>query len=253
MLRVYERLGVMGDTDQDPYLSTVARAGSQYLTAYQKALQMGVPREQAFAITRDQIIAAEQANRQSKDDELFFVENKGDLTDFPEVQGKGRAQMLDFINKKGKPLSITEARKLQELTANLDRAALSVDNPQDPDSIKEGKEQAYEAKHGRGPKTAAEWAEAWTLYRAQTVNPRQKELDDYIEMLTELGKRIPGQATNVPQIPAPQNALPQEPAAVPVAPQATPSKTPVPQAPAAPAARKPGLSPLSQIRNVLKP
>ncbi len=282
MVATYQKL--RQPVRKDPFEAIVAKEGSDLLKGYRAAIQAGEDPMQAFSKVRDVVMKRREASKASKDDELFFVEKGGDLEDFEELKAKGatRAQMLDHIHKKGKPLTATEARKLSELQTGIDAVLAGLDNAED-------KEAAFEEAKGHKPKTEQEWRDAYEILKGRKLAPKQKEYDDYLTILEENGKRIPGRKPIAPAANVPHGTLPIVPAAtpeatgLPIAPPPTgPPAVPVipagvspfdggptsirtaPIPPAAPPAaigappplspvKKPGLSPLSQVRQALKP
>ncbi len=135
MVRTWQRM--QQPVRKDPYEAMVAKEGADYLQAYRAAVANGQEPMEAFSEFRDVVKQQTDKSKASKDDELFFVEKGGELEDFAELQqkGAGRAEMLDFIRKKGKPLASTEAKKLSELQADMDSAAALMD-PQSEEAQK---------------------------------------------------------------------------------------------------------------------
>jgi hypothetical protein len=243
MVRTWQRM--QQPVRKDPYESIVAKEGSKYLKTYRELREAGHDASEAFSFARDAAKKDKEAGVAAKDDELFFVEKGGDLEDFGTLQqkGAGRAEMLDFIHKKGKPLASTEAKRLSDLQAEMDSAAALMD-PQSEEAQKahiDEKVEAFKTKYGREPVTAPEWQESYTILEGQKVGPKRKAYEDYITILEENGKRIPkAKAAAVPIVPVAPGAVPPvaAPAAVPIVPAVKP---------------KAGMSPLSQVRSALKP
>jgi hypothetical protein len=226
---------------KDPYEDEVATAGSKYLDSYRRARQSGTDPAAAFAVVRDTIVKDKEGAKAKEDEELWFVEKGGDLSDLTTLRGKSKAEKLDFINKKGKPLTTTEGKKLSELQAEVENAlgALSFDNDDDYES-------AIIEAYGKKPASEQEWQDAYFKLKEKVVGPKQKAYNDYLDVLVEQNKRIPGaKPMTMPTAPAiPANGIPPAPATSPY--DGGPAAVPPP-------AKKPGLSPLSQVRQALKP
>lgn len=224
---------------KDPFEAKVAGEGAQHLTDYRKRLQEGQSPMDSFAQFRD-VIKAEEEKAKTKpateDEELWFVEKGGSLEDYGVLkkQGASKGQMLEAIQQKGKPITTTEGKKLNELQSNIEAAVglMTYDNEDDY-------EKDIIAAYGKKPETEQEWQEAYFKLKEKKVGPAKKAYDDYIEVLLEQNKRIPGLTK-----PAPPNGLPAAPA-----PSTFDGGTPA----TVPAPKKAGTSPLSQVRQALKP
>lgn len=257
MVQTYQRIHRPTKAEEDPYETPIAKEGADYLRAYRMARDSGQDPTEAYGEVMDHVRMKKEAGQKKQDDELFFVEKGGDLEDFGDLQAKGatRAQMLDFINKKGKPLTTSEAKKLAELQAEVDTALTSVDSYGEENKaqyVTDAKE-AFSLKYPERPFTDSkqDWEDAYFALKDKRVGPKTKAHDDFIQILQENGKRIP----------APRGAV--KPAIVPAVPVAPTAAAPVTTVspfdggpvvvPAAEIPRKPGISPLAEVRKALKP
>lgn len=251
MVRTWQKM-TQPTTQRDPYEHELGKEGSAHLDKYRDLVSRGMSNGAAYSHVRDDVNKAREASKKTQDDELFFVEKGGDLDDFEALKtaGASRAQMLDHINKKGKPLTSTEAKKLSELQSDMD-ASLKMLDPQGEEAMKahdDEKIEAFKTKYGREPSTKPEWEEAFMMLKASKVGPKEKAYQDYLTILEENGKRIPkakgaaAPAAVVPQAKSPYDGGAPAIVAPPVAPAVVP-----------PVKAKTGLSPLSQVRQALKP
>lgn len=216
---------------KDPYEDEVATAGSKYLDSYRRARQSGTDPAAAFAAVRDTITKDKEGAKAKEDEELWFVEKGGDLSDLPTLKGKSKAERLQHIRDKGIPLTTSESNKLSELQSDLDNAMAGMEYD-DPDKYTSAIEDVY----GRKPATEKEWQEAYFKLKEKNVGPAQKALNAHLDALREQNKRIPGQSPartqSAPASPQTPNVVPsaQAPPAVvaPPRPEPAPQPTPAP-------------------------
>lgn len=193
-------------TQHDPYEAQLAREGSIHLDAYRHGLEAGMDPTQAFSRVRDAIIKEKEAKAKHDDDELFFVKEGGDLSDLPALQAKGasRAQMLDFVKKKGKPLGLSDRTRLAKLQSAIDEAGNFAGNYGDDEA-----EQARYGKEAMGAfakahpdkvfnvKSKDDWDSAYAALKEEKVAPAQEAYNNYLDELKDAGMRVPGMK-NVP-------------------------------------------------------
>lgn len=231
---------------KDPFEAKVAGEGAQHLTDYRKRVEMGQDPMDSFAQFRD-VIKAEEEKAKTKpateDEELWFVKEGGSLEDYGMLKQKGasKGQMLEAIKQKGPaptPLKTTEREEFDELKFTLDKALEEVSKfDGDPDKYEDAIIDAY----GRKPDTEKEWQDAYFALKKKLVGPAQKAYNDRIDALLEQNKRIPGLTK------------PATPIAAPVAPAAAPAPLDGGAPATPPPVKKAGISPLSQVRQALKP
>jgi hypothetical protein len=237
---------------KDPYEDEVATAGSKYLDSYRKARQAGTDPAAAFAVVRDTITKDKEGAKAQEDEELWFVEKGGDLSDLPTLKGKSKAERLQHIRDKGIPLNSTESGKLAELQSELETATGLMEYGDSKEEQERYKADVKTALGGRDPVTREDWDAGYAKLKAGKVGPAQKALETYLGALSEMNKRIPGQSPSraqtpaaAPVAPAPANVLPaaQAPPAVDegAAVIPPPDAAPVPTAP--PAAPAPSVTP----------
>lgn len=195
---------------KDPFEAKVAAEGAGHLKNYRGQIQQGMQPMDAYAQFRDAVKKEEEAAAKTgtvKDEELWFVEEGGDVADYAALkqQGASRGKMLEAIRKKGKPITTTEGKKLAELQSDMEAAigSLTFDNEDDY-------EEAIVEAYGRKPSTQQEWQDAYFKLKEKVVGPKQKAYNDYVEVLIEQNKRIPGASPTpaAPVAPAPNGVSP---------------------------------------------
>jgi hypothetical protein len=236
---------------KDPYEDEVATAGSKYLDSYRRARQSGTDPAAAFAAVRDTITKDKEGAKAKEDEELWFVEKGGDLSDLPTLKGKSKAERLQHIRDKGIPLNSTESGKLAELQSELETATGLMEYGDSKEEQERYKADVKTALGGRDPVTREDWEAGYAKLKAGKVGPAQKALETYLGALSEMNKRIPGQSPartqSAPASPQTPNVVPaaQAPPAVVAPPQAEPAPEPSPVPSAPPQAPAPSVTPAS--------